>query len=251
MSSRLARLQLKKAVNKIKRKSGEAAMAEVLGNEMGSIISAYGKGTAENRQANKAVATAGKDLGLDMGEKNLSPFQNPKDFLSNWGNKLNLTGPKDTNYTSKEGTSYSTQELKTYGRLKNSKNPIVQMTLGNMEKQGNPLSSMFGTKEGDVSIPKEPSNLEFNPKPKRSMSSILNTKEFGIGNVDDRTEMLKNNSTEKPIEVPKVEVNTKDSNVESTDDVSNAYNINEQSGFQFHQDDDMLNMALGRRNGGY
>jgi hypothetical protein len=165
MSIVASRRSLAKHIRKIKGKEGTAQVANMLGDEISDGLSAYSTATAETRTENKNIAAGAKEVGANMpDEKNLKLFDRTpftkkesgvgytsevkglnKDFFKNWGQKLNFVKADEGTYSNEEGSSYTTKELQTLGRMSNSKNPLVAESLARMSANKQPLSQILGT----------------------------------------------------------------------------------------------------------
>jgi hypothetical protein len=238
MSIVASRRKLAKQVRSIKGKQGKAAAANIIGEEIDDLLGAYAVKTAPTKAKNKNIETGAEEAGVELEELDLkifdrTPFSKKegggytsnvkglnKSFFKNWSQKLNFSERDEATYKNKEGRTYTTEELQSMGRIRNSESPRVTESLLDMKQSGTKLSSLYGTPApvekveentavgSATKVIKESinegasehaqklinNNLPFSQKLNRPMSSIMNTKEFNNASAIDRKTMLNESS---------------------------------------------------------
>tara|TARA_R110002051_G_scaffold305521_1_gene375551 strand:+ start:476 stop:1312 length:837 start_codon:yes stop_codon:yes gene_type:complete len=224
MSIVASRRKFAKQVRSIKGKQGNAAAANIIGEEIDDLLGAYAVKTAPTKDKNKNIETGAKEAGVELEELNLGIFDKNdegkktrnKSFFKNWSQKLNFSERDEATYKNEEGRTYNTEELQSIGRIRNSESPRVTESLLGMKQSGTKLSSLYGTpspvdnveentavesateaikggiKEGTTENVQELMNnkLKFSPTLNKPLSSIMNTEEFENASALDRKTML-------------------------------------------------------------
>lgn len=241
MSIVASRRKLAKQVRSIKGKQGKAAAANIIGEEIDDLLGAYAVKTAPTKAKNENIETGAEEAGVELEELNLGVFDKNaegkttrnKSFFKNWSQKLNFSERAEATYKNEEGRTYTTEELQSMGRIRNSESPRVTESLLDMKQSGTKLSSLYGTpapvekveentavgsatkvikesiNEGASEHTQEliNNNLPFSQKLNRPMSSIMNTEEFNNASAPNRQIMLN--------ESPNNDINSTSTNTEN------------------------------------
>lgn len=184
-TSRTARRNLARQNLNTARKDAKGKLLTSGLNEIAGLVEFGLEATADNRSAYDAFEKGAEELGIEM-DSGSGIFGKVKNFMTR-----SFTSPDemmDKEFISNENRIYTGADVSFMGRMRSSKDPQVQMTLANLEKDGTPLTEALNIGQ-DIEGGMSESDIQFKANESIKRRGMRSNRQ-SIGSMDSGTGTL-------------------------------------------------------------
>lgn len=184
-TSRTARRNLARQNLNTARKDAKGKLLTSGLNEIAGLVEFGLEATADNRSAYDAFEKGAEELGIEM-DSGSGIMGKVKNFMTK-----SFTSPDkmmDKEFISNENRIYTGADVSFMGRMRSSKDPQVQMTLANLEKDGTPLTEALNIGQ-DIEGGMSESDIQFKANESIKRRGMRSNRQ-SIGSMDSGTGTL-------------------------------------------------------------